>query len=97
MEPDVALMVDDVEINRINFGITPIESESIVSVDMWNKGKNKLLNIEVKPLHQDVSVKEYPKHLEPGERKRLVLRYKPIIQLDRGIDSELLITGGYVV
>ena len=97
IEPDIVLIIDETEINRINFGVVPVDSESIVTVDLFNRGGTKLIDIEVKPLHKDVEVKKYPKELDVGERKPIVLRYKPIVQTNKGINSELIIAGGYIV
>lgn len=97
MMPDIVLMVGNDEIDRINFGVVPVDSEAVIELDVFNKGKNKLLDINVKAMHEDIKVDEYPKELDVGEKKRMVLKYKPKVQLDKGVNSEILITGGYIV
>jgi hypothetical protein len=95
--PDIILMVGNQEINRINFGITPVNSESVIELDMFNRGDNKLIDINIKTFHEDIKVISKPEELESNEKKKLILKYKPETQLDKGIEGELMITGGYVV
>jgi hypothetical protein len=97
MMPDIVLMVGEQEINRINFGVTPVDSESIIEVDIFNKGDNKLIDLRIKPLHPDITILSSPKELDKKEKQKITLRYKPETQLDKGVESEIVISGGYVV
>ena len=97
MMPDIVLRVNNKEVNRINFGVVPINSESEIELELFNKGNNKMVNLEVKPLHEDITVVEAPKELDKNKGGTLVLRYRPKHQTDKGINSEILITGGHIV
>lgn len=97
MMPDIVLRVGDKEIDRVNFGVVPINSESEIELSIFNKGKNKIINLEIKPLHPDVTIVEAPKELDKNKGGLLKLRYRPKSQVDQGINSELVITGGYIV
>ena len=81
------------EIKTIKFGIVPVGGVGRVEVFVQNDGRTYLRELKFKPAHNEVKVIQAPASLDPGEADKLVLEWRPAVDLEEGLETTIFIEG----
>jgi hypothetical protein len=97
MIPEVVLLQGGEIVEEIDLGVVGVNSESSTILTLYNKGDNELIDIKLYSNHPDVTFSNIPQNLKAKEKKDFIVKYKPDKELDKGITTDIIIQGGYVV
>ncbi len=97
MEPKIVIKLNDYPIDKIKFSSVPVGVTREVQLEVENVGDVEMQELQFDIDNADITIIIAPKKLDVNQKASLVIQYKPEINIDSGVETDLKIKGKYVV
>lgn len=95
--PKIAFFQNNARVKEIDFGVVPVGETKVITVIVKNIGSIEIFDLVFDKGHPDVKILKAPKRLGAQQEKQLILEYKPLFQISKGMRAKIKVRGVYIV
>jgi len=91
------ILKNNKEVEILDLGVVSAGESKEFKFEVMNESKGYLKDLVFKVDHSEVKIKESPSELDPNEKKKLVVKWSPSVDLEEGLKVKLIVEGKKIV